>query len=118
MKITRGVDPFFSFVLSEGRRNSPENCSRDFYLGYDTFLDWSYVPFFAQDIQNSDKNPEGESTFIDYSKVSEETHQSVTDAIPELRIHNLKEFWEGYFAAEEIVKNIFFLTYTKVFEAA
>lgn len=110
MKIDPNIHPHFGYVSGEVREGLPVNCSRWFEKGFDRFLDYYYVGCLEQELQTT---LEDGSFYIDFSQVCTYAFKEINEDLSHKAFKgDIKEFWQGYFYAQETAQKIFYLTYT------
>lgn len=104
----------FCYLEGPAREAIPADVSAEFKKGYESFLDVYYPACLAQDLQNTQEDM---STYIDPSKVFEFIFEEVRQD-QHIVIIDPKEFWAGYFQAQQTIEKLFYLAYTPEIEVA
>lgn len=116
MKVNYDLHPHFSTIASEARDSLPVNAPRWFEDGFNHFLQWYYLACLTQEVDNQQEDG---WTYIDFNIVCTDVLNEINQIFEEKAYKgDIKEFWQGYFFAQEVTHKIFYLAYTPDIQAA
>lgn len=116
MRIDPKVHLHYGNIASLTREELPVDASRGFEKGFEYFLDYFFLACTEQELPNY--RPDG-ATYIDFNLVCTNVLNYVNDSLSHFPFKgDIKEFWQGYFFAQEMAQKIFYIAYSPGIEAA